>query len=157
MRVAIAADHEGFALKEQLATSLKAAGHELSDFGAYALTVGDDYPDYVVPLAKAVAGGEVERGIAICGSGVGVCVAANKVRGVRAALCHDHFSAHQGVEDDDMNVLCLGSQVVGPGLAWELAQTFVAAHFSGAERHRRRLNKVAALENSTVLKLEPPL
>ena len=157
MRVGIAADHEGFALKEQLAASLKAAGYALTDFGAHALTAGDDYPDYVVPLAKAVAGGEVERGIAICGSGVGVCVAANKVHGVRAGMCHDHFSAHQGVEDDEMNVLCLGSQVVGTGLAWELVQAFLAAHFSGAERHRRRLTKVAALEESAVNQREAPL
>ncbi len=146
MRVGIAADHEAFALKEQLAACLKAAGHEVADFGAHVLTAGDDYPDYVAPLSKAVAGGEVERGIAICGSGVGACVTANKVQGVRAALCHDHFSAHQGVEDDDMNVLCLGSGVVGPALARELIQTFLAARFSGAERHRRRLAKVAALD-----------
>ncbi len=146
MRVGIAADHEAFALKEQLAASLKAAGYELTDFGAHASTAGDDYPDYVVPLAKAVAGGKVRRGIAICGSGVGACVTANKIHGVRAGLCHDNFSAHQGVEDDDMNVLCLGSGVVGVAVAWELTQTFLAAHFSGAERHRRRLAKVAALE-----------
>jgi ribose 5-phosphate isomerase B len=148
MRIGIAADHEGFALKNQLATALSAAGYELVDFGAHDLTPEDDYPDYVVPLARTVAAGEVQRGIAICGSGVGVCVAANKVHGVRAGLCHDHFSAQQGVEDDDMNVLCLGSRVVGPALAWELTQTFLAARFSGAERHRRRLTKVAALENS---------
>jgi ribose 5-phosphate isomerase B len=147
MRVGIAADHQGFALKEQLATALEAAGYEMVDFGARDLIPGDDYPDYVVPLANAVAGGEVERGIAICGSGVGACVAANKVRGVRACLCHDHFSAHQGVEDDDLNLLCLGNRVVDPALAWELTQTFLSARFSGAERHRRRLAKVAALEN----------
>jgi ribose 5-phosphate isomerase B len=147
MRVGIAADHQGIALKEQLATALKAAGYELVDFGARDLIPGDDYPDYVVPLANAVAGGEVERGIAICGSGVGACVAANKVRGVRACLCHDHFSAHQGVEDDDLNLLCLGNRVVDPALAWELTQTFLSARFSGAERHRRRLAKVPALEN----------
>ncbi len=157
MRVGLAADHEGFALKEQLATALREAGCESVDFGARDLTAGDDYPDYVAPLAKAVAGGEVERGIAICGSGVGVCVAANKVPGVRAGLCHDHFSAHKGVEDDDMNVLCLGSQVVGPALAWELTQSFLAARFSGAERHRRRLTKVAALENSESSKVESSL
>jgi ribose 5-phosphate isomerase B len=148
MRVGIAADHQGFAFKEQLATALEAAGYELVDFGARDLIPGDDYPDHVVPLANAVAGGEVERGIAICGSGVGACVAANKVRGVRACLCHDHFSAHQGVEDDDLNLLCLGNRVVDPALAWELTQTFLSARFSGAERHRRRLAKVAALENS---------
>ena len=147
-RIGIAADHEGLALKEQLANALKTAGYELLDFGARHLTPGDDYPDFVVPLAKAVAGGEVERGIAICGSGVGACVAVNKVHGVRAALCHDHFSAHQGVEDDDMNVLCLGSQVVGPALAWDLVQAFLSARYSSAERHRRRLAKVSLLENS---------
>jgi ribose 5-phosphate isomerase B len=146
MRIGIAADHEGFSLKEQLTTALHAAGHESIDFGAHELIPKDDYPDYVVPLAKAVAGGGVERGIAICGSGVGVCVAANKVHGVRAGLCHDHFSAHQGVEDDDMNVLCLGGGVVGPAVAWDLVQTFLAAHFVEAERHLRRLTKVAALE-----------
>ena len=111
----------------------------------------DDYPDYVVPLAEAVARGEIERGIAVCGSGVGACVAANKVRGVRAGLCHDHFSAHQGVEDDDMNLLCLGARVVGPALAGELVQTFLAARFSGAERHRRRLGKNRAAGGPTLL------
>jgi ribose 5-phosphate isomerase B len=140
-----------------LATALKAAGYALVDYGAHTLTAGDDYPDYVVPLGKAVAGAEVERGIAICGSGVGVCVAANKIHGVRAGLCHDHFSAHQGVEDDEMNVLCLASRVVSPALAWELLQTFLATPFSGAKRHWRRLTKVAALENSEVDKVESPL
>jgi RpiB/LacA/LacB family sugar-phosphate isomerase len=149
IRIGIAADHGGFALKEQVASALKAEGYELVDFGAHDLSPGDDYPDFVVPLAKAVAAGKVEMGIAICGSGVGACVAANKVRGVRAGLCHDHYSAHQGVEDDDMNVLCLGSRIVGPALAWELIQTFLGAHFSGAERHQRRLAKVAMLENTT--------
>ncbi len=148
MRIGIAADHAGFALKTQMAFALQAAGHELKDFGPGKLTLDDDYPDYIAPLARAVAAGELERGIAICGSGVGACVAANKVPGVRAGLCHDNFSAHQGVEDDDMNLLCLGSRVVGPALAQELAQTFLGARFSGAERHRRRLAKVAALENS---------
>jgi RpiB/LacA/LacB family sugar-phosphate isomerase len=148
MRIGLAADHGGFALKSQLADALKAAGYEVVDYGAPDLAPADDYPDYVVPLAEAVAAGEVKRGIAICGSGVGASVAANKVQGVRAGLCHDYYSAHQGVEDDDMNVLCLGSRVVGFALAWELAQAFLAAHFSGAERHRRRLTKVAALETS---------
>ena len=145
IRIGIAGDHEGFALEEQLATAQKAAGYDSVDFGARDLTPGDDYPDYVVPLAKAVAGGEVEHGIAICGSGVGV-LAANKVHGERAGLCHDHFSAHQGVEYDAMNVLCLDSGVIGPALAWEFTQTFLAAHFSSAERHRRRLAKVAVME-----------
>ncbi len=156
-RIGIAADHEGFALKEEISAALKAAGYETVDFGAHDLTPDDDYPDYVVPLADAVAHGNVARGIAICGSGVGASIAANKVNGARAGLCHDHFSAHQGVEDDDMNMLCLGSGVVGPAMAWELTKTFLAARFSGAERHRRRLSKVAALENSEGKKQESPL
>jgi ribose 5-phosphate isomerase B len=146
MRIGIAADHEGFALKQHLTTALKAAGYETVDFGSHELTPKDDYPDYVVPLARSVASRDVERGIAICGSGVGVCVAANKVQGVRAGLCHDHFSAHQGVEDDDMNVLCLGGVVVGPAVAWELVNAFLGARFVLAERHLRRLTKVADLE-----------
>lgn len=147
MRVGIAADHGGYELKERLVTLLNQAGHEVTDFGADSLDPGDDYPDYVVPLARAVAAGQVERGIAVCGSGIGASVAANKVVGVRAALVHDHFSAHQGVEDDNMNVICLGGRVVAYALAWELVQTFLAARFSGAERHRRRLGKVAVLDN----------
>jgi len=146
MRVGIAADHGGFVLKGELAAALRASGHEVTDFGAHNLTPDDDYPDFIVPLAKAVANGDVERGVAICGSGVGACVAANKVPGVRAALIHDVFSAHQGVEDDNINVICLGARVIAYGLAWDLIRTFLAARFSGAERHRRRLAKVAALE-----------
>jgi ribose 5-phosphate isomerase B len=146
MRIGMAADHGGFELKVQLTAALKAAGYEVADFGAHELTTGDDYPDFVAPLARAVAGGEVARGLAICGSGVGACVAANKVPGVRAALITDSFSAHQGVEDDDMNIMCLGGRVTGPALSWELVQTFLSAHFKGAERFRRRLAKVAALE-----------
>ena len=118
----------------------------MEDFGAHELVTGDDYPDFVVPLARAVAGGEVTRGLAICGSGVGVCVAANKVTGVRAALIMDSFSAHQGVEDDDMNMMCLGGRVAGYALSWDLLQTFLNARFKGAERFRRRLAKVAAPE-----------
>jgi ribose 5-phosphate isomerase B len=148
MRIGIAADHAGFSLKTEMTGVLKAAGHDLTDFGPLELSPEDDYPDYVAPLAKAVAGGEVERGIAICGSGVGACVAANKIPGARAGLCHDNFSAHQGVEDDDMNILCIGSRVVGPALAQELIHTFLAATFSNAVRHRRRLEKVTVLENS---------
>ena len=124
-----------------------AAGHEVVDFGAHQLNPGDDYPDFIIPLARAVAAGEVERGVALCGSGVGASIAANKVPGVRAGLIHDVFSAHQGVEDDDMNVFCLGGKVIGSALAWELIETFLAAHFSGAERHKRRLAKVQALVN----------
>ena len=147
MRIGIAADHAGFSLKEQLAERLRQSGHEVSDFGSSRLIPEDDYPDYVVPLAQSVANGEVERGVAICGSGVGACVAANKVKGARAALVHDIFSAHQGVEDDDMNVICFGARVLGCALAWDLTKAFVAARFNDAERHRRRLKKVAALEN----------
>jgi RpiB/LacA/LacB family sugar-phosphate isomerase len=146
MRVGIAADHAGFALKEQLAKALRESGHEIVDFGSSSLTPADDYPDYVVPLARSVAIGEVERGVAICGSGVGACVAANKVKGIRAALVHDIFSAHQGVEDDDMNVICFGARVLGCALAWDLTEAFLAAHFKDAERHQRRLQKIAALE-----------
>jgi ribose 5-phosphate isomerase B len=146
VRVGIAADHGGFELKEQLALRLREAGHEIVDMGAFRNEPSDDYPDYVIPLARAVAAGQVERGLAVCGSGVGACVAANKVSGVRAALVHDVFSAHQGVEDDDMNIMCLGGRVLGSCLAWEFVQAFLGARFIGGERHRRRLAKVAALE-----------
>ena len=146
MRIGIAADHCGFELKVQLTSALKAAGHEVADFGAHELVTGDDYPDFVVPLARAVARGEVARGLAICGSGVGACVAANKVSGVRAALITDSFSAHQGVEDDDMNVMCLGGRVTGYALSWELVQMLLNANFKGDERFKRRLEKVASLE-----------
>lgn len=146
MRIGIATDHGGFALKERLCETLCAKGDEIVDFGASSLDPGDDYPDYVIPLARAVASGEVERGIAICSSGVGASIAANKVAGVRAALIHDDFSAAQGVEDDDLNVICLGSRVVGYDRALELVTRFLDARFSGAERHRRRLGKIALLE-----------
>lgn len=144
--IGIAADHGGFELKVQLAESLAKAGYEVVDFGASELEYGDDYPDFVVPMARAVASGEVSRGLAICGSGVGACVAANKVSGVRAALITDSFSAHQGVEDDDMNVMCLGGRVTGPSLAWDLMQIFLNARFKSDKRFRRRLAKVADLE-----------
>ena len=147
MRIGMAADHGGFELKLQLTTALKAAGHEVVDFGAHELVTGDDYPDFVAPLSKAVASGEVTRGLAICGSGVGACVAANKVHGVRAALITDPFSAHQGVEDDDMNVMCLGGRVTGQALAWDLVQTFLSARFKGTERFNRRLAKISRLES----------
>ena len=146
MRVGIASDHGGFVLKEQIAKLLRDAVYEVVDFGAPQPNPGDDYPDYVIPLAKAVAAGEVDRGIALCGSGVGASICANKIAGVRAGLIHDVFSAHQGVEDDDMNVFSLGGQVIGPALAWELIQTFLKARFSGAIRHQRRIEKVKALE-----------
>ena len=146
MRVGIATDHGGFGLKQDILARLRAAGHEVVDFGAHALDSADDYPDFVVPLARAVAAGTVERGVAVCGSGVGASVCANKIPGVRACMIEDHFSARQGVEDDHMNVLCLGGRVVGPEVAWDLVETFLVAQFSQAERHLRRLGKVAALE-----------
>ncbi len=146
LSVGITADHGGFDLKEQLAEDLRRGDYEVLDFGAYDLLPADDYPDYVIPLARAVAKGEVARGIAICGSGVGACVVANKVPGVRAGLIHDVYSARQGVEDDNMNVLCLGGRVMGYALAWELVQAFLSARFSGDERFRRRLAKITALE-----------
>jgi ribose 5-phosphate isomerase B len=151
MRVGIAADHGGFELKKKLTDALSSE-YEVVDFGAHTLTVEDDYPDIVVSLAKAVVRGEVERGVAICGSGVGASVAANKIPGVRAALILDVYSAHQGVEDDDMNVICLGGRVTGYALALDLVQTFLKARFRGEERFRRRLRKVAALEVNPVRK-----
>jgi ribose 5-phosphate isomerase B len=146
MRVGIATDHGGFSLKEELVKRLRAGRHEVVDFGAHDMSEGDDYPDYVLPLARAVATQDVQRGVAICGSGVGASVCANKVPGIRAALIHDHFSARQGVEDDHMNVLCMGGRTVGPAVAWDLVQTFLAAEFSQAPRHLRRLGKIASLE-----------
>ena len=146
MRIALAADHGGFELKEQLAKVLRTSRYDVVDYGACSLTPGDDYPDFVVPLAKAIARKEVERGIVICGSGIGACIAANKVPGVRAGTIHEGYSARQGVEDDNMNVICLGGRVIGYALAWYLVQIFLSAQFSNAERHMRRLAKVAAEE-----------
>ena len=147
LRVGIAADHGGFELKALIAESLRSQGCEVEDFGAHRLDPADDYPDFVIPLARAVASGRVRRGLALCGSGVGASVAANKVAGVRAGLIHDVFSARQGVEDDDMNVLCLGGKVIGVGLALALINVFLAAGFTGAPRHQRRLAKVRSLDN----------
>jgi ribose 5-phosphate isomerase B len=146
MRIGIATDHGGFALKQELVQRLRAAEHDVIDFGAATMISTDDYPDYVVPLARAVAAGTIERGVAVCGSGVGASVCANKIPGVRAALVHDHFSARQGVEDDHMNILCMGGRSVGPFVAWDLVEAFLAADFSQAERHLRRMAKLAALE-----------
>jgi ribose 5-phosphate isomerase B len=146
MKLGIAADHGGFDLKVIICSFLKNLGYELVDYGAYELDTKDDYPDFVIPLAKAVAADEVHLGIAICGSGVGASFAANKVKGVRAALIHDHFSAHQGVEDDNMNLICLGGRVLGFAAAEELIISFLNAKFIGAERHIRRLKKVEAIE-----------
>jgi ribose 5-phosphate isomerase B len=150
MLVGIAADHGGFDLKEKMMMNLRSQGHEVSDFGAYELDPQDDYPDFIVPLAKAVAEGRVERGLAICGSGVGASVAANKIAGVRAALITDAFSAHQGVEDDDMNVMCMGGRVTGYALALDLVRIFLNARYKGLERFARRIAKINALEKREV-------
>ena len=150
MLIGLAADHGGFGLKEQLKAALMLEGYDIFDFGANKLVSNDDYPDFVIPLSRAVAAGDVNRGIAICASGVGASVAANKIPGVRAALITDSFSAHQGVEDDDMNVMCLGGQVTGWALSLDLVLIFLNAQFKGDERYRRRLAKVAALELNKV-------
>lgn len=150
MRIGIAADHGGFGLKQELIAQLRRAGHDVIDFGALSLTEGDDYPDFVIPLAHAVSERRVERGVAICGSGVGASVCANKIPGVRAALIHDHYSARQGVEDDHMNVICMGGRTIGAFTAWDLVETFLAASFSQVERHCRRLEKIAALEHQMI-------
>jgi len=151
--IGIAADHGGFELKQHLTSRLRGAGHTVLDFGDREDQPGDDYPDFIIPLARAVASGAVLRGIGICGSGVGAAVAANKVHGVRACLIHESYSAHQGVEDDDLNVICLGGLVTGHALAWELVQIFLAAGFTGASRQRRRLSKMAALEQYEATRL----
>jgi ribose 5-phosphate isomerase B len=145
MKIAIGADHGGFTLKTELVIYLTQAGHVLLDMGTFS-GAAVDYPDYARAVAKAVRGRDADRGVLICGSGVGACVAANKFPGVRAAICHDTFSARQGVEDDNMNVLCLGARVIGEELAKELVRTFLAATFSNAERHVRRLAKVGEIE-----------
>ena len=145
-RIGIAADHGGFELKEYLKSKLHENGFEVVDFGNKQLKEDDDYPDYVVPMARAIASDELYRGIAVCGSGVGASVAVNKLKGIRACLINDTFSAHQGVEDDNMNVICLGGRVLGHLLAWEIVKTFLIARFTDAERHRRRLAKVTELE-----------
>lgn len=146
MKIGIAADHGGYALKEKLLVLIRDAGFEVVDFGALSYDPVDDYPDFVIPLARALAAGEVDRGLAVCGSGVGASIAANKVRGVRAALITETYSARQGVEHDDLNLLCLGGRVIGIELAKELLRAFLDAEFSGEERHQRRLGKIAALE-----------
>jgi len=145
MIIALGVDHGGFPLKKTVSATIEADNHEVLDLGTFDETPVD-YPDYAKSVAEAIVNGQAHRGILICGSGVGACVAANKIMGIRACLCHDTYSAHQGVEHDDMNVLCLGARVIGPALAVELVKSFLAAHFSGSERHKRRLKKVAALE-----------
>ncbi|MBF0506452.1 MAG: ribose 5-phosphate isomerase B [Nitrospirae bacterium] len=149
MKVAIGADHGGFLYKNMIAAVLTGKGHEVLDLGAYG-PEPSDYPDYAKAVAAAILEGKAERGILLCGSGVGICVAANKFPGIRACLCHDSYSAHQGVEHDDMNVLCLGERVIGPELANELALIFLEARFSGAERHVRRLEKIREIEQAII-------
>ena len=145
MRIAVGADHAGFELKQEIAASLRKQGHEVVDVGTDS-TAPVDYPDFAEKVSLAVRDGQAERAVLICGSGVGASVAANKVKGIRAAICHDVYSAHQGVEHDDMNVLVLGGRVIGPAVAHELVQAFVGARYTAEERHARRLAKVLALE-----------
>ncbi len=147
MRISVAADHNGYELKNEISETLKRDGHDVIDMGPHYLDPSDDYPDYAKPLAESVSSGETERGIMVCGSGVGASVAANKVKGVRAAVCHDIYSAHQGVEHDDMNVLCLGSRIVGTEVVRELVSAFISAEYTNEERHARRLTKVIKMEN----------
>ncbi|WPP50599.1 RpiB/LacA/LacB family sugar-phosphate isomerase [Catalinimonas niigatensis] len=145
MTIGIASDHGGYELKEKLVKLLK-EDYQLNDYGAHHLNPNDDYPDYVLPLAKALASGEIDRGIAICGSGVGACMVANKIKGVRAALINETYSAHQGVEHDDMNIICIGARVVGDIYAQEIIRAFLKASYSGEERHERRLRKLKQIE-----------
>jgi ribose 5-phosphate isomerase B len=147
MRIAVGADHGGYPLNERVIEELRQAGHEIADFGTHDGSVPDDYPDYAKQVAEAVQSGAVEIGILICGSGVGAAVAANKLRGIRAGLCGDTYSAHQSREHDDCNVLCLGARVTGVELALDIVRSFIAARFTGEERHRRRLAKIAAMEH----------
>ncbi|MCL0055783.1 ribose 5-phosphate isomerase B [Dehalococcoidia bacterium] len=146
MKISLAADHNGFDLKKEISDQLENEGHEVIDVGPHSHNPLDDYPDYAKKLADSVSRGESLRGIMICGSGVGASVASNKVKGIRAAVCHDIYSAHQGVEHDDMNVLCLGSRIVGSEVARELVKAFITAEYTGEERHQRRLDKVLDME-----------
>jgi ribose 5-phosphate isomerase B len=146
VRIGIAGDHAGFELKNELGAFIRKLGHDVIDLGAHEFNALDDYPDFAAALGRSVQDGESERGVLICGSGVGASIAANKLRGVRAGLCHDTYSAHQGVEHDDMNVLVLGSRIIGSALAQELVKTFLKAEFSREERHQRRLEKTMRLE-----------
>jgi ribose 5-phosphate isomerase B len=147
MRIAVAADHAGVPLNAKLVEELKRLGHQVTDLGTHDATQPDDYPDRAVAVAAEIVNGRCERGILVCGSGVGVAVAANKIRGIRAGMCHDTYSARQAVEHDDVNILCLGARVIGPELMIELVRTFVSARFTGEERHQRRLAKIMALED----------
>jgi ribose 5-phosphate isomerase B len=148
MRIAVGADHAGVPLNEIVIAELKKLGHDVVDCGTHDATKPDDYPDYAVLVASAVLNQGCERGILICGSGVGVSFAANKIRGIRAGLCHEYYSAHQGVEHDDMNVICMGARAIGPELALDIIRAFLAAKFTHEERHLRRLAKIAMLEES---------
>jgi ribose 5-phosphate isomerase B len=148
MKVAFGSDHAGWPLRAPILAELRSSGFEIVDSYSEELIPGDDYPDVAAAVGRAIASGEAERGVLVCGSGVGASIAASKLTGVRCALCHDPFSAHQGVEDDDMNVIALGARVIGPELAVELVRDFLRARFSGLERHRRRVEKIAALERS---------
>lgn len=150
MIIAIGCDHAGFPLKQHVIEQVRSAGHQTLDCGAMEFVPTDDYPDFALAVSEAIRGGKAERGIVVCGSGVGVSVAANKIPGIRAAMCHDTFSARQGVEDDSMNVVCLGARVIGPELATEVVRSFLSAKFSGAERHARRLKKVLQIEADAV-------
>ena len=147
MKIAVAADHNGYDLKNFIFNLMNDAGHEVTDVGPHEVDPLDDYPDYAKPLAEGVSTGKYDRGVMICGSGVGASIAANKVKGVRAAVCHDIYSAHQGVEHDNMNVLCLGSRIVGLEVAKELVKAFLDAEYTHEERHQRRLEKVISMEN----------
>ena len=147
MRIAVGADHAGFPLNESIIAELESLGHEVIDFGTHDGSQPDDYPDFAYKVARAVQREEADRGVIVCGSGVGATVTANKLKGIRACLCHDTYSAHQGVEHDDMNVICLGARIIGSELALEIVKAFVNAHFSGEERHKRRLAKIAAIED----------
>lgn len=146
MRVAVGMDHGGYPLKEFILEELRKEGHEAVDVGAFNLDPSDDYPDFARAVGEAILSGQAERGVLVCGSGVGAAVAASKMKGIRASVCHDHYSAHQGVEHDNMNVLCLGARIIGPELAVDLIRAFLAAQFSGEERHVRRLGKVSEIE-----------
>ena len=148
MKIAIASDHAGFELKEILKTLIKTLGHQVSDLGTDSASKPVDYPDFAAKAALEIKAGRADRALVICGSGVGACVAANKFSGVRAGLCHDTYSARQGVEHDDINILCLGSRVIGAELAADVARAYLAARFSGEERHQRRLDKIAAFEKN---------
>jgi len=151
MKVGIAADHGGYEMKQKIYTLLCATGHQVIDFGNLSYDRDDDYPDFAIPLARAVAAAVVERGVLLCGSGIGASIVANKIEGVRAAVCHDDFSARQGVEDDDMNIICLGGLTTGVAVAWNCVKSFLGAKFSGAERHLRRLAKVSAIHTNPTL------